>query len=103
MDLNNCQVWQCSIYVPKSNKLPNGADFAPRMAVIDKLESCGFDVVACASGWGGGVLKVKFDSEYLVESLYKEIEHGDEEHRKWLKDKLYSYFEAIKKEPNNVK
>lgn len=96
MNLDKCKVWQCSVYIPNSQTLPNGADFAPRMAVINTLEKAGFDVVACASGWGGGVLKIKFDSSNMVESLYEEIAHGDDEHRKWLKDKLYDYFKNVK-------
>ena len=27
--------------------------------------------------------------EELAEAIFKEIEHGDEEHRAWLKDALY--------------
>lgn len=26
-----------------------------------------------------------------LENLYREIEHGDEEHRKWLRDKLEDF------------
>ncbi len=29
----------------------------------------------------------------LIEELFKEIEHGDEEHRKWLKEKLDNFFD----------
>ncbi len=31
----------------------------------------------------------------LVESLYSEIEHGDEKHRAWLKEKLHTHFKDL--------
>lgn len=30
-------------------------------------------------------------TEGLLDHLYTEIEHGDEDHRKWLKDKIHNF------------
>lgn len=32
-----------------------------------------------------------------LEQLYKECEHGDEQHRKWLKDKFEEYYSYVQK------
>jgi hypothetical protein len=37
---------------------------------------------------------IKDYTELILNELFKEIEHGDDEHRKWLKDKI----EEFKKE-----
>ncbi len=33
------------------------------------------------------------DTEELIMKLYEEIKHGDEEHQKWLKDKIKMFIE----------
>lgn len=32
----------------------------------------------------------------LLNRLYSECEHGDDEHRQWLKDKFDNFYESIK-------
>lgn len=32
------------------------------------------------------------DVDFFIEALYRELEHGDAKHRKWLRDKLYEFF-----------
>lgn len=51
---DDLMVWDCKVVVKKDGKeLPGGSDVPPREAVIEAIESLGFEVIACSSGWGG--------------------------------------------------
>lgn len=45
------KIWECTIFVSEKD-IPNGADYPPREAAINAVESLGLSVTACTSGWG---------------------------------------------------
>jgi len=50
-------VWSCKIVVPIDTALPEGFDNPPRRAAVDVIASALGEesVIACFSGWGGGL------------------------------------------------
>jgi hypothetical protein len=47
------QVWNCKIVVAEDVDLPNSFDGPPRREAIRAVETAGFEVISCFSGWGG--------------------------------------------------
>ena len=47
-------IWDCTVIIHNEelNDLPNGADWPPRKAAVEAIESLGFSVHSVSSGWG---------------------------------------------------
>jgi len=48
-------VWECKIVVDADVAIPEGFDWPPRSAACNAVETAGIPIVACFSGWGGGL------------------------------------------------
>jgi len=51
--MSKFKVWSCKIVVSDDADIPDGFDGPPRKAAISAVETVGFPVLACFSGWGG--------------------------------------------------
>jgi hypothetical protein len=47
-------IWDCTVIIHNEelNDLPNGADWPPRKAAVEAIESLGLSVHSVSSGWG---------------------------------------------------
>mgnify|MGYP003675702413 FL=1 len=47
-------IWECTVIIHNEelNDMPNGADYPPRKAAVEAIESLGLSVHSVSSGWG---------------------------------------------------
>jgi hypothetical protein len=47
-------IWECTVIIHNEelNDLPNGADWPPRKAAVEAIESLGLSINSVSSGWG---------------------------------------------------
>ena len=92
------QIWECKV-VTKDIDLPPGCDSPPRQAAISAIESLGFEVLGCASGWSATLSKMqkrllhKDDQIAFLWKLLDDISTAGDVY----KPEINSYFKRVEK------